>query len=136
MSRAPPQGTSEALQRILGVEDFKGVLKRIAPPAIHRGIDLNVAPGEHQQGGPEPIDLGQQHPLHIEHGQGRQIKKRLGESREALMQVIGQINGTDRKDRIAGQAHEQHPLTSSRALRRFRCQRRGAGHGRTLTISP
>jgi hypothetical protein len=56
------------------------MLQRVAAASIHRRIDLDVTPGKHQQGGETPV------------------------------QVIDQVGGANRKDRIAGQPHQQHPL--------------------------
>ena len=104
------EGTAQALDRIAGVEHLKGVLQRVTAAPIHRGIDLNVAPGEHQQRGLEPLDLLLQHILHIQQRHRRQIKDALLELRKLFVDVIGQVHRADRKDGIAGQAHQQHPL--------------------------
>ena len=106
------EGTPQAPQWIARIEHLKGVLQGIAAAAIHRRIDLDVAPGEHQQGGPKCGDHLQQHPLHIQHGHGRQIQDPLAQLGELFVQVIGQIDRPDREDGIAGQPHQQHPVVA------------------------
>ena len=106
--------TMQTLQGVLRVKDFERVLKRIATTAINRRVDLNVPPRKHQQRGLELINGVQQNPLDIKDRQGCQIKNALGQPWKTLVQVVGQIDRTDRKDRIAGQADQQHPLLSWR----------------------
>ena len=108
----PPQSPPQPPHRIAGIEHLEGVLQRVPAPAVHRGVDLNVTPGEHQQRGPEGRHRGQEHPLHIEHRQGGQIEDALGKARKSLVQVIGQVDRADREDRIARQAHQQHPVVA------------------------
>ena len=67
----PAQGTTQAPQWIAGVKNFKRVLQRIAAAPINGRIDLDISPGEHQQGGPESIDRGPKHPVNIQQGDGR-----------------------------------------------------------------
>ena len=104
--------TMQTLQGILRVKDFERVLKRVATTAINRRVDLNVPPGKHQQCGLELINGVQQNPLDIQDRQGCQIKDALGQPWKTFVQVVGQIDRTDRKDRIARQADQQHPLLS------------------------
>ena len=114
MPSVATEGTAQPADRIQGVEDLKGVLKRIAPATIHRGIDLNVSPGEHQNRGPEALDALEQDGFDIQERHSRQIENLLRQLRELLVQVICQVNGADRKNWIAGEPHEQHPLISWR----------------------
>jgi hypothetical protein len=86
------------------------MLQRIAAAAVHRRIDLDVPPGEHQQAGAKGLHRGQEHPIHIQQGHGGQIQNPLGNVWETLMDVIGQINGPDRENGVAGQAHQQDPV--------------------------
>jgi hypothetical protein len=111
-----PQGTPQAPQRIAGIEHLEGVLQRIATAAIHRRIDLDVPPGEHQQGGAEGVDALQQHRLHIQQRHRRQVEDLLRQGRKLLVQMIGQVHRADRKDRVAGQPHQQHPLITGGGL--------------------
>jgi len=110
------QGTPQALEGIAGIEHFKGVLQRVAAAAVHRRVDLDVAPGEHQQGGAKGLHHLGEHPLHIEHRHRSEIEDALGQHRELLVEVIGQIDRTDGEDRIAGQAHQQHPVIHRHGL--------------------
>ena len=89
--------------------------ERIASAPINGGINLNVSPREHQQGGPELINNGLQHPFHIEHRQGRQIKNSLGKTRKTLVEMIGEIDRADWENWVAREPHEQHPLTGCRS---------------------
>ena len=66
-------GSPQPPQRIAGVKNLEGMLQGIAAPAIHGGIDLDVAPGKHQQRRPKAADRGQQHPLHIQQRHGGQV---------------------------------------------------------------
>ena len=118
----PAEGTTQAPQRIAGIEHLKGVLQRIAAAPVHRGIDLDVPPGEHQQGGAESIDPLQQHRLHIQQRHGGQIKDLLRQGGELLVQVIGQVHRANREDRVARQPHQQHPLITGGGLCQTACQ--------------
>ena len=104
------QSTVQALERIAGIEHFKGVLKWIATPAVDGRVDLDVPPGEHQKRGAELIDGGEQDPLNVEDWQCRQVKNALRHSWEAFVQMVRQIDRTDRKNRITGEPHQQHPF--------------------------
>ena len=101
------QGPFDPLQRIACVKNFKRVLKRVATPAIHRCINLDVSPGEHEQRGLKLIHHIEQNTLNIKNRQGCQIKNALRQIRKTLVQVISQINRANREDRIAWQAHKQ-----------------------------
>jgi len=107
-----PQCPSQTAQGIAGIEDLEGMLQGVAAAAIDGGVDLDVAPGKHQQGGAELVNRLAQRRLAIEGGQGRQIEELLLQARELFVQVVGQIDGPHRKDGIAGQAHQQQPLVA------------------------
>ena len=52
MAGHQPQSTERPMQTfqgIAGIEHFKGVLQWIAPPAVHRGVNLNISPREDKQ---------------------------------------------------------------------------------------
>ena len=51
-----PNGTPQALEGIAGIEHLKRVLQGVAAAAIDGGVDLDVAPGKHQQGGAELVN--------------------------------------------------------------------------------
>ena len=113
MTGHQPQTTKrsmQALERIAGIEDLEGILKRIASPAIHRGIDLDIPPGEHQQRWAELIDCLEQHPPHVQHRKSSEIKDPLGHPRETFVEMVREVDRPDREDGIAGQPHKQHPF--------------------------
>ena len=124
------QSSMQALQRVAGIEHLKRVLQRVATPTVHRRIDLDIPPGEHEQRGLELIDGGQQHTLDIQHGQCGQVEDALGHRREALVQVVRQIDGTYRKNGIAGEPYQQHPFLLWCHTRRCR------GSGTLTTANP
>ena len=104
------QGTVKALERVAGVKDLEGVLQGVTTTAVDRGINLNVPPGEHQKRGAELIHSGDQHPLHVEHRERRQVQDALRHPWETFVEMVGQIDRTDRKNWVAGQPHQQHPF--------------------------
>ena len=104
------QGTVQALERIAGVKNFEGVLKGVAATAVDRCVNLNVPPGEHQEGGAELIHGGDQHPLDVKNWQCRQIQDALRHPGKTLMEMVRQVDRTDRENWIAGQPHQQHPF--------------------------
>ena len=106
----PTQGSMQTLQRVTGVEDLERILKRVAPPPIDRRIDLDVSPREHQQRRLELVNCGVQHAMDIQHRQSSKIQDALRHLREAFVQMVGEVDRPDRKDRIAGQPHQQHPF--------------------------
>ena len=113
MAGHQPKATESAVQtfqRIAGVEHLKGVLKRIATPPIHGGVNLDVPSGEHQEGGTELINRDAQNPMHIKHRQCSEIKNALRNVGETLVQVIGEVDRPDRKDGITGQSDQQNPF--------------------------
>ena len=113
VARHQPQtteGPMQPFQRIAGIKHFKRVLKWVATAPIHRGIDLNVSPGEHQKRGTELIDGDAQHAMHVQHRQGSEIQDPLGHAGKTLVQMVGQIDRTDRKDGIARQTNKKHPF--------------------------
>ena len=79
------EGPTQAAQRVARIEHLEGVLQRIAAPAVHRRVDLDIAPGEHQQGGTEGGHHLRQDPLHIEQGHRRQIEDALRQAGEGFV---------------------------------------------------
>ena len=63
-------------------------------------------------------------------GQCGQVEDALGHRRKALVQVVRQIDGTDRKNGIAGEPHQQHPFLLWCHARRCR------GSGTLTTANP
>ena len=100
----------QTLQRVFGIKNLEGVLQGITPTAINRGIDLNISPRKHQQGGLELIHCVHQDTLNIQNRQSSQIQNALGHIRKTLVEMIGQINRANRKNWVAGEAHQQDPL--------------------------
>ena len=119
----------QALQRITGVKDLERILKRIAPPPIDRRIDLDVSPGEHQQGGAELINRDAQNPVHVQNRQRSQVEDALRDSRETFVQMIGEVDGADRKNGIARKPDQQHPLAGKLGLRQELRRLQKALHG-------
>ena len=104
------QGTSQPLEGIAGIEHLEGVLERIASPSIDGGIDLDIAPRKHQQAGLESAHRCVEHPLDIQNWHCGQVQDLLAHLGKLLMQMVGQIDRAHRKNRIAGQAHQQNPV--------------------------
>ena len=123
------KGTVQSLQGIAGIEDLKGILKRVPTPTINGGIDLNVPPGEHQESGAELINRDPQNPVHVQNRQRSQIKDSLRYPGKAFVQMIGQVDGANRKNRIARQPNQQHPFAGKLGLRQELRRLQKALHG-------
>ena len=104
------QGAAQSPQRIACIKHLEGILQRVAPATINRGINLDIPPGEHQQGGPKSINAGAQNPIDIEHGNSGKVQQALRQVRKLLVQMISQIDRTNRENRIAGKSDQQDSL--------------------------
>ena len=110
VTTAAAQGSAQPPQGVACVKDLEGILQRVAPPTIYRGINLDIPPRKHQQGGPKSINAGAQNPVDIEHGNSGEVQQSLRQVRKLLVQMISQIDRTNRENRIAGESDQQHSL--------------------------